>query len=95
MSIFKKTNSLVKYGMKPVTEGIRNYNHPDPKVEALALSRSEDCAMCENFVDEPIDFMAVEDERIVYLSGKMCDDCACALPYLIRQNIKICKYWKA
>lgn len=94
MSIFKKTKSLLKYGMQPIEEGIHNYKHPDPEVEVLAEKRAEECLTCINFVDEPIDFMRVEDERIPSLSGKMCDECSCSLPYLLRQNIKICKYWK-
>jgi len=92
-SIFKKTKSLLKHGIKPIEQGLKNYNTPIIEIESLAIKRSKECIECENFVDEPIDFMAVKDDRIPELSGKMCDECGCESPYLLRQNIKICKYW--
>jgi hypothetical protein len=97
MSLLKKTKSLIQYGLKPIETGINNYNKPTLIMESTANERAKVCQteVCGNFVDEPIDFMRIEDERIPTLSGKMCDECGCALPYLLRQNIKICKYWKA
>lgn len=94
MSVFKKIKSLAKNGIKPVQQGIDNYHIPVQEIEELAKNRSESCVDCENYIDEPIDFMAVEDKRIPVLSNKMCDNCGCALPYVLRQNIKICKHWK-
>lgn len=94
MSVFKKIKSLAKNGIKPVQQGIENFNNIDPKVEAQAISRSKICNGCENYVDEPVDFLSVKEERIPVLSEKMCNECGCALSYLLRQNIKICKYWK-
>lgn len=96
MSIKKKIKSVITHGIKGIEEGIKNYKLNDPKIEALARERLSDILKNENncIVDEPIDFMKVNDERIPELSGKMCDDCGCALPYLLRQNIKKCECWK-
>lgn len=97
MSIFKKTKSLMEHGLKPLEIGMHNYTHPNPVMESTATQRSKVCRTgeCGNYVEEPIDFLKVEDDRIPSLSEKMCDECGCSLPYLLRQNIKICKHWKA
>lgn len=94
MSLGKKVKSVITHGVKGIEEGIKNYKLNDPKIEALARERLQDIKDCPNFVDEPIDFMKITDERIPELSGKMCDSCGCALPYLLRQNINKCKCWK-
>lgn len=92
-SLFKKIKSLAANGLDPITEGKQNYYANMPSVEIEAMERAKECSMCPNFVDEPIDLFKVKDERITELSEKMCDDCGCSIPYLLRQNIKICKKW--
>ena len=93
MSVFKKIKTIINNGIEPIEEGYNNYNSNIDKHEQKAVKRAEKCFNCINFVDEPVNFLKVEDQRIEKLSGKMCDDCGCALPYLLRQDIKICKYW--
>lgn len=92
-SIFKKINSIYENGIEPIEVGRTNYQINNADVETLAGQRAEECDACELKVDEPIFFMEVKDERIPSLSCKMCDNCGCALPYLLRQNIKVCKKW--
>ena len=92
-SIFKKIKSLAKHGIEPLEVGMMNYKREDIDIDLKAIERSKECVMCVNYVDEPIDFLSIEDKRIESLSKKMCDDCGCALPYLLRQDIKICKLW--
>lgn len=92
-SVFKKIKSIAKNGIEPISRGKTNYTLNIPPTEQKAIKRAEICRTCVNFVEEPIDFLTIQDERITHLSGKMCGDCGCALPYLLRQDIKICKYW--
>lgn len=92
--MFKKIKTLSKSGLEPINEGKENYFANIPSIEILALERAKECSMCPNFVDEPIDLFKVQDKRIKELSNKMCDSCGCSIPYLLRQNIKICKNWK-
>lgn len=92
-SISKKLFSIIKHGIDPIKEGMENLNLKVPEIEAEANRRAEICFGCEYYVNEPIDFFQVEDHRIPKLSKKMCDQCGCALPYLLRQNSKICKKW--
>jgi|SRR5690606_38161219 len=93
-SLFKKISSVGKGGFDPIRKGRGNYNRNLPAVEKKAIQRSEVCIGCESYVDEPVKSFQVEDSRIPELSKKMCDDCGCVLPYLLRQDIKICKKWK-
>lgn len=92
-SIFKKVKSVLKNGIEPIEQGRENYL--SGSMEEVAKNRALICQDCPagNFVNEPIDFLKVEDTRIPELSNKMCNECGCASPYLLRQNIKICKYW--
>ena len=90
-SLGKKLWTMLKTGLDPVVEGRQNYGNGS--MESTAKQRAQACVGCENYVDEPIDFLAVKDDRIPELSGKMCNDCGCALPYLLRQNSKLCKKW--
>lgn len=92
-SLFKKIATLSKTGLEPVAEGRKNYEDNILEVEAKALSRSKTCGGCELFIDEPISFLKVEDERIRGLSGKMCNGCGCSSAYLLRQDLKECKKW--
>lgn len=93
MSVFKKIKSIFNNGIEPIEQGITNYNLNIKDIELKANQRAKSCLDCINFVDEPIDFLKIKDERITELDSKMCNDCGCALPYLLRQDIKICKYW--
>lgn len=94
MSIFKKIKSIANNGIEPIVDGMSNYKKNIAKVEALAKERADVCKGCDDFVKEPIPMFKIKDERIPELSNKMCDICSCASPYLLRQNIKICKKWK-
>lgn len=93
-SLFKKIKSLAKYGIEPIEEGKNNYQLNITEIELKAKKRSKTCQECDNFVEEPIDMFRVKDERIFVLSEMMCNDCGCTSTYLLRQNLKICKYWK-
>lgn len=93
-SVFKKIKSIANNGIEPIIQGKSNYKLNDKAIELKAIKRAEICFNCVNFVAEPIKSFKVEDKRIKELTGKMCDDCGCALPYLLRQKIKICKHWK-
>ena len=92
-SVFKKIKSIHQNGIEPIVRGKTNYVLNMPSTEQKAIKRAESCLTCVNFVNEPIEFLKVKDQRIVGLNEKMCDNCGCALPYLLRQDIKICKYW--
>ena len=93
-SLFKKVASISKQGIDPAIKGRQNYNRNLPVVEQKAIERSKECEKCENFVDEPIKSLQVDDKRIPQLSKKMCYNCGCTLSYLLRQDIKICKKWE-
>lgn len=92
-SLFKKIRSVAKNGLDPITEGKENYFANIASIEIKALERAKECGMCPNFVDEPIELFKVRDKRIKELSNKMCDECGCSMPYLLRQDKKICKKW--
>lgn len=93
-SFFKKGKTILKSGLKPYEVGKHNFENPLLCIEQKAIERLEICKKCDNFVDEPIDFLRVKDERIPELSEKMCNDCGCTLPYKIRQSIKTCEKWQ-
>lgn len=94
MSVFKKIKTIAKNGIEPIERGVTNYKLEIEKFEVLARDRMEVCKGCVNFVEEPISFLRIKDRRIPELSNMMCDDCGCSSPYLLRQDIKICKHWK-
>lgn len=95
-SIKKKATTLIAHGLEPYAEGKRNYKANVPEIEELALKRLEMIKKsgCKNFMEEPIDFFKVTDERIPELSGMMCGDCGCGVPYLIRQDLTKCNCWQ-
>ncbi len=93
-SFLKKVKTIAKHGIKPIIQGEKNYRLNDIDIELKALERSETCVGCELFVEEPIDFLRIEDYRIDVLSEMMCDDCGCASPYLLRQDLKVCSKWQ-
>lgn len=92
-SFKKKIVSLVKNGISPLEEGVRNFNTIDMDVELLAKERTGVCVDCIFFVDEPISFLKVKDKNIPELTDKMCDDCGCTLSYKIRQSLIKCDKW--
>lgn len=92
-SIFKKIKSIGANGLEPIAEGKYYLENRKGLREATAAARATVCGGCDQNVQEPIKFLKIEDPRIPELSGKMCDGCGCALPYLLRQNSKICKKW--
>jgi hypothetical protein len=92
-SFRKKIISLKKSGIDPLVEGVSNFKIENKEAEALAKKRSLDCLNCISNVEEPIDFLRVEDKRIKELSNRMCNDCGCTLSYKLRQSIKKCAKW--
>lgn len=92
-SFKKKAITLIKDGLKPVEEGVENFNNPKPEIEALANERSLVCLECPHFVKEPVSFLRVNDDRILAISKMMCGECGCTLPYKTRQTITICDRW--
>lgn len=93
-SFKKKLKTLLKTGIDPLKVGVYNFNNFDYKTEALAIERKNTCVECPLYVDEPIPFLRVTDERIKALSNKMCDDCGCTLSYKLRQSIVVCEKWQ-
>lgn len=93
-SLFKKIKSIGKYGLEPLEEGMANYQLDNSEIENKASERALECLSCHNFEEEPIDLFKIIDNKIPEISEMMCGDCGCALPYLLRQDIKICKLWK-
>jgi len=93
-SFLKKVKTISKHGIEPIIQGVKNYRLNDIDIELKALERSEVCKECDLFEKEPIDFLRVEDTRIPILNEMMCNDCGCASPYLLRQDLKVCSKWK-
>ena len=94
-SVFKKVKSIASNGLAPYDAGKANFVANIEKVENTAKSRVQVCTNCpdNNYEQEPIESFRVSDDRIPQLSNKMCGDCGCSLPYLLRQNLKVCKHW--
>lgn len=93
-SMFKKIKTIAKSGLEPIEEGLSNFTLNIPEVERKAEQRAMTCIGCKSFEIEPIDLFKIQDERIPELSDRMCNECGCASPYLLRQDIKICKKWE-
>ncbi len=93
-SYLKKTVSIIGNGIEPLTEGKHNFENYNVNIEALANERKNTCVNCPMFVDEPIEFLKVQDNRIIELSDKMCNDCGCTLSYKLRQSKTICDKWE-
>lgn len=93
-SFKKKIVSLIDNGIDPLAEGYENFKYPNKEVEILAKIRSVTCGNCDEFVNEPIDFLMVEDSRLEVLSNKMCNECGCTLSYKLRQSKIKCSKWK-
>jgi len=92
-SILKKINTFATKGLGGIDEGVNNFHSRREDVEEKAKERSSVCASCPLRVPEPIDFLAVEDDANPLISGMMCEDCGCVLPFLVRQDSKICSKW--
>lgn len=93
-SIIKKGATISKNGIDPFIEGKFNFDNPSLEFENLAKKRTFVCVSCPMFINEPIDFLQVEDKRIPEISKKMCNDCGCTLSYKLRQNIQKCIKWQ-
>ena len=76
-----------------VMEGRYYLENPDNEVEAIARDRAEVCFGCENFKDEPIEWLKIKDKNIPKLSGKYCGECLCVLSYKTRTKEK-CDRWQ-
>lgn len=85
-SISKKIKNIDVNG---VIEGMAN--KISGGMEDVAKDRAHICTLCPSMVDEPIEELAINDSKIPEISRKMCNECGCALPYLLRQNRKKCK----
>lgn len=88
-SISKKIKNIDVNG---VIEGMAN--KISGSMDDVAKQRAEICAECDSMVDEPIEELAINDKNIPEISRKMCNECGCSLPYLLRQNRKKCKLKK-
>lgn len=93
-SLSKKIKSLINNGLDPVEEGMFHFDHPDEAIEVLAKERLETCKVCAEFVEEPISFFRIEDQRLPEASCKMCDECGCTISYKIRQTKTKCDKWQ-
>lgn len=93
-SILNKVKTISHVGLKPYNVGKHNFENPIKGIEELAEKRTVDCMGCENYVDEPVDFLRVVDDNIPALSNKMCGSCGCTLAYKLRQSIEPCKLWR-
>lgn len=91
---FKKAGSLLKHGLDPVAEGMRNFETPITEVETLAEQRALTCMGCPKFQTEPIESFRVIDERIPELSNMFCDACGCTTSYKLRQSLIVCPLWE-
>ena len=92
-SILAKGKTLLKEGLEPVEEGIHNFNNISTDIEKEAKRRINICIGCPMYAKEPVDFLAIKDERIPEASEMYCGDCGCTLPYKIRQTKKLCSKW--
>lgn len=93
-SFKKKIQSVLKNGVDPVMEGIHNFKNENKCVEKLAKERLKTCLKCPYYVNEPIDFLKVKDNRMPELTNKMCGECFCTLSYKLRQSTIKCERWQ-
>lgn len=90
-SIVKKAKNL---DLEAYEAGKLNYDVPTEAMESFARSRAEICGRCESNIVDPIESLQIDDELIPNISDRMCEECGCSLPYLLRQTIKGCKKGK-
>ncbi len=85
----KKLNSLIfgKGSIDGYIEGVYFYENRNEIIEKLKNERAEICDSCD-FIEFD-DYEPIEDEDI-RISGKMCGDCSCSLPYKLRQTVDGC-----
>lgn len=88
-----KIKTILTDGLDPYRMGRDNFKKKLPKVEELAKERAEVCRGCPYFKEEPIPMFRVTDNLIPELSGMMCGECGCELPYKTRQSISVCPKW--
>ena len=91
----KKMNSVIfgKGSIEGYIEGKHFYENPNETIEALFNERAPICGGCD--LIEFDDYEPIEDKNEA-VSGKMCGDCFCSLPYKLRQTKESCplKKWK-
>jgi len=90
-----KFQTILKQGLDPYKEGKKNFKSGSVAWDEKAKERLKICLGCEHFNKEPISFLRIKDERIPEISGKMCGDCGCELPYKLRQSISLCEKWNS
>ena len=94
-ALTKKLESVIfkKSALEGLAQGIYYYKNPNNITETLKDERAIICESCDMIEFDDFEPIKDEDERI---SGKMCGECFCSLPYLLRQTKKGCelKKWK-
>lgn len=81
--------------IRAIITGISNFELNIVNARNKARERLKNhCAGCEFFIDEPIESEKVIDKVIPELSGKICGECGCVMPYKLRQSVKKCERWK-
>lgn len=102
MSILKKAKGLTKKLGSIITKpedldalfsGVYYYNNPHDDIEQLKHERAKVCDTCSFKEEDDFEPVSDTDDRI---SGFMCGECFCSLPYLLRQTKKGCEHnkWK-
>jgi len=90
MSTIDKINSYIgkvkNIDFQAKKESELNIAFPNQKTESLAKKRAKICSGCSENELEPIESERVIDELIPELSSRMCGECFCPLPKLLRQN---------
>lgn len=94
-SITNKFKSGAKSGLKK-TELARQMGkyfceNPNPEIERIAKKRYQKCK--DLVIDEPVEFLKIEDKHVPEWSGKIFKDCGCPISYKLRQTIINCKCW--
>lgn len=96
-SIIKKSKTIIEngsLGIEAIREGVNNYNTYSQDIEDIAQLRINNCVNCEHYKEEPNFLLKIEDTSIIEADDMMCNDCGCALPYKIRQNVIKCDKWQ-
>tara|TARA_R110000851_G_scaffold201422_1_gene352632 strand:+ start:327 stop:632 length:306 start_codon:yes stop_codon:yes gene_type:complete len=96
MSVLSKAKGLVKKletvvkspeNLEALAHGVYHFKNKNDTIEALKDKRAAICDGCDLLEFDDFEPVKDEDERI---SGKMCGDCFCSLPYFLRQTKKGC-----
>lgn len=71
-----------------ILEGRNNYLKKTP----IPKERIEAVRSCKNNIKAPISFLDVKDD-IEEISGRICSECYCPLPYKLRVPDAKCPCW--